>query len=397
MIGSRWCMAGRSVILLAAVSVLCACGKSTLSVTVSSLDPVYLEKYRVGAPVETVVARARQAEGFLKEGGVFSPQAINGRVDEIRDAIDAIVASESQIGSDLRRALADRLKSKVGETLSEPIRRHFFEARERLSVAVREVRTAQKKSLSDLEDALELYLSAGRTFASVDGTVVGVANGAREELKKDFPALLRAISDEKRAKAKQQLNTVADLVVQRIEEITEPQQRASRAISQDLLGDPLLGYVLKAPDQHWTGLLNLATAHVVGTNSDLAIVMDDVGKFSVKGIRADSTAATAATFTTLSTVMNIAAVAAGVPVPGLFSTPKAADGENPKPDTTPLVSRTQVEQEGCFARQDMVRLLQIVLSEGQTTLDSQDDTVVSALRTRVAGGLRAFVGPEEKE
>ena len=388
---------GRALILSASTLLLGSCGTSTLSVKVSSLDPAYLERYRVGAPIETIVSRARQAEEALAESGALSPVAINERANAVRVAVDKLVASEA-FGEGIRALLSDDLKTKLGAVLSSPVRADLLAASERLATAVREVRKAQKLSLSELEDALELYLSAGRTFAAVDGTVAGVADKARDTLKANLAVLIGAESDEqKKAQLQAELNVVASIVTDRIDKLTEPQQQASAALGADILGDPLLGYVLRAPQKSWTGLLNLATTHVVGSNSDVAIVMDDVGKFSVKGIRANSTAATAAAFTTLTSVMDIAAVAAGVPVPGIFSPQKPADGSNSMPTTNPLISRTQIEQTGRFARLEMVRLLQIILAEGEQTLDSADDAAITAMRTRVAGGLQAFVGSQVKE
>ena len=77
--------------------------------------------------------------------------------------------------------------------------------------------------------------------------------------------------------------------------------------------------MLRAPQDHWSGLYNRAFATVNGTNSDIAIVIDDIDKFSVKGLRANSSSATKATFASLGRVMDIAAAVSGVPVSGLIA------------------------------------------------------------------------------
>lgn len=84
-----------------------------------------------------------------------------------------------------------------------------------------------------------------------------------------------------------------------------------------IFDDANASLVINAPNRYWRGEYNRAFAAGDGGNTDIAIVMQSPGSFSVKGLRNDTSKITAATFNVLKTSLVIATSAAGAPVPNL--------------------------------------------------------------------------------
>lgn len=376
--------------LLAAVVLLAAfgCGSSSLSVRVSVLDPIYLEKYRGGAPIETVVARARLAARSIQEGA-FSQTAIDEVTDNARQLVRSAL-EEARVEAEVKALLPDY--DSLESIAADAVRNSLEAARDELRQGITSVREAQSLPASHIDEALKLYGAASRHFSSAERKVGTIGPMLQKDLEVVIDGLRYPASAEA---AREKLSKVARDVGARSKNLADDQRRVAYSASGDFLGDPLLGYVLKAPDSNWRAILNIARASVAGSNSDVAIVMDDIAKFSVKGVRADSTAVTAATFTTLSRVMSIAAAVSGVPVPGLVeggrqsSSASTSSGDDEESRQRRLVSRAQLEDRASTARQRLVRLLDAVLEQGPTAIISAEGDSLADLQIQIAARLQA--------
>jgi hypothetical protein len=91
-----------------------------------------------------------------------------------------------------------------------------------------------------------------------------------------------------------------------------------------LLGDPLVSYVVKTRNRkkYWKGTYNKTVTRNGFGNSDVAIAMETLGDFTIKGVRLDATTVVAATFKSLSTGIKLLSSYSGVALP------TAASGEN---------------------------------------------------------------------
>jgi hypothetical protein len=110
-----------------------------------------------------------------------------------------------------------------------------------------------------------------------------------------------------------------------------------------LLGDPLVSFVVKTRNQkkYWKGVYNKTVTRNGFGNSDVAIAMETLGDFTIKGVRLDATTVVAATFKSLSTGIKLLSNYSGVALP------KAAAGENTT-DEQPMygqVIEKKLEQE----------------------------------------------------
>jgi hypothetical protein len=97
-----------------------------------------------------------------------------------------------------------------------------------------------------------------------------------------------------------------------------------------LFADPYASRVVHAPESYWRGIFNRAYGEGNFGNTDIAIKMQSMGDFSIKGVRVDSAKVTQATFAGVGQAIKLAAAAYGVPVAGAFpafgSTPKDGGG-----------------------------------------------------------------------
>lgn len=102
------------------------------------------------------------------------------------------------------------------------------------------------------------------------------------------------------------------------------QQQTQRSIEQKvvsltggthLLDDPLAPVVIAAPNTFWKGVYNETTALGTMGNTDIAIKMEAVGGFTIKGVRVDASKVTEASFDVLKQSIRMVAAAYGVPLP----------------------------------------------------------------------------------
>lgn len=158
----------------------------------------------------------------------------------------------------------------------------------------------------------ELLLKARSNFAAGNNLLKELAN----KLNKNFDGIssgplsvLMNISPEDREKETQKIYSLIQ--------------------GADILGDPLTSFVVKTghKKKYWKGAYNKTITKNGFGNSDVAIAMESLGNFTIKGVRLDAANVVAASFKTLSqSIQFLSAVYGGVP-----SSVKSADTETPAP------------------------------------------------------------------
>jgi hypothetical protein len=82
-----------------------------------------------------------------------------------------------------------------------------------------------------------------------------------------------------------------------------------------ILDDPHAPLVINAPESAWKGEPNNTRGCTILGNGDIAIKMQSIGNFNLKGIRVDATKVTQATFNALNLGVKLVAAAYGIPLP----------------------------------------------------------------------------------
>jgi hypothetical protein len=120
--------------------------------------------------------------------------------------------------------------------------------------------------------------------------------------------------------------------------------------SNDVFNDPYASIVINAPSNYWEGVYNRTFG--VGTlgDTDIAVRMESVGDFTIKGVRDDASKITSASFQGVQQAVKLAAAIYGVPLPTPSSSGTgasastgatgagAAGGANPATITNPAGS-----------------------------------------------------------
>jgi|GEM_PF-4835567 len=135
----------------------------------------------------------------------------------------------------------------------------------------------------------------------------------------------------------------------------------------DILGDPQASLAINAPAHYWQGVYNEAYGGGGPGNIDVAIVMNKIGSFSVKGLRHDTGAVTAATFEVLRQTIRVAAAAGGVPIP-ITGTP-APEGEAAATEAT-----------------DPLTALRVAAARETQAAETRELAVAAFLRASLGGG-----------
>jgi len=132
--------------------------------------------------------------------------------------------------------------------------------------------------------------------------------------------------------------------------LTVSQRQTQTAIEQKvesltggahLIDDPLAPIVIAAPDEFWKGVYNKTSALGTMGNTDIAIKMETVGSFTIKGLRVDASKVTEATFDVLKQSIRMVAAAYGVPLPAAEKKTKQDAGGSP---TDVLMAADEVRQ-----------------------------------------------------
>ena len=157
-----------------------------------------------------------------------------------------------------------------------------------------------------------------------------------------------------------------------------------------LFDDPLASAVVSAPEEYWQGIYNKTEASGQMGNTDIAIKMETVGTFTIKGLRLDASKVTEATFDVVKQSVRMVAAAYGVPLPGAIQQP--SEGVSTSPTDIVLATDQLIqtaERKRQLSRNAALTLLDIIVSE-RADLVASDDAKRRAAIHRIKQSFEAY-------
>lgn len=134
----------------------------------------------------------------------------------------------------------------------------------------------------------------------------------------------------------------------------------------DLLHDPLVSFVVQTKNRkkYWKGIYNKTVTRNGFGNSDVAITMESLGNFTIKGVRLDAASIVAISFKTLSQgIQLMSAVYGGIPV-------KDKDGSTPEMNSSTVITsnadieakKKELEIQGRLSKLSTIAILESIIS-----------------------------------
>jgi len=173
------------------------------------------------------------------------------------------------------------------------------------------------------------------------------------------------------------------------------QQAVSSVVGeQGILNDPLASSVVYAPESFWrrtespTGINNTSASGTFG-NTDIAIKMESVGSYTIKGVRLDASKITQATFAVGRQAIKTVAAIYGIPMPAsaggtTATTPTAPFAEAPIGFASPDRRRAAADEALLRRRLARISILEtIVIQRDALTNPATDAATESARATAI--------------
>ncbi len=145
------------------------------------------------------------------------------------------------------------------------------------------------------------------------------------------------------------------------------QQAFDGLTSNNLLNDREASLIVSAPNKAWKGQFGKTYGFGSGGNADIAITMQSLGNFTLKGVRNDASKVTAAAFDSIGLAVKLVAAAYGVPTGSIgqsasgsasSDTTSAADDALTKADTSRQSAEIAVTQQRAAALQILGAIVQ---------------------------------------
>jgi hypothetical protein len=162
------------------------------------------------------------------------------------------------------------------------------------------------------------------------------------------------------------------------------------------LGDALTPRVVASSEEYWRGLYNRVLTYTWFGNSEIAVRMQSLGEFHVKGVIFDPSRITKATFDGVATAVKVAAAAYGVPLP--VSSPDGSPNAGPGGEAASrgAVSKATMRAESNVLRKRMSSRLALeakLFLQLSTELEKQDAEFGT---TQYANDLKTLVEEQVK-
>jgi len=320
---------------LGAFCLLALAGCAKLSVRVEVFDNTYLDS------AEVIVTDAEQAVARVERNKA------DDRYNEMRAALKV------DLGTALAKAAAAALTAEgAGEMMAAQaetiIDAKFAEAMLAYEKAIASARKARTFG-ADRDRRVELFREAGMHVARGDRVLLALD----EEFTRVFDELPGGDGP----------GTLA---------LLESREAVQNAVSEavgsligdaGLFDDPMASAVIHAPDGAWDGTFNRSFGWGLFGNTDIAIKMESLGVFTVKGLRMDGTQVTAATFKVLSQGVKLLAASTGLPATGAGGEPRAT------PVSDADAKRREAQGKQRIGRSASVALLDTILAEREALAD----------------------------
>jgi hypothetical protein len=177
-----------------------------------------------------------------------------------------------------------------------------------------------------------------------------------------------------------------------VKTITASAEKSVRGLigDKDIFNDPFASAVVNAPDAYWKGEFNKTYGDGTLGNVDIAIKMEDVANFTIKGVRNDAAAITRATFAVGQQAVQTVAALYGIPLPKKGQAQPAADPKAAPTINPPELDSPRVRAALASARENDIRraraaLFEAMISQRDRLADNtKRDQAVTALKEAVA-------------
>lgn len=148
------------------------------------------------------------------------------------------------------------------------------------------------------EKKKELYLKARYSFHSGNVLLLDLASILEQDLK----IRLKGLSEEVKRKRDEEATALVEKV-----------RGQGVAQGNPLADDPMLSIVIHAPKKYWKGISNKTVARTYFGHSDVAIAMESLGKYTIKGVRLDASNIVANSYKAMNFSLQLLAGAFGAP------------------------------------------------------------------------------------
>ena len=360
--------------------VLAMCGCAQMAVNVNILDRNYWSSPEVlSNTISDQVANITRKRG----SGEFTRTQVNIR-NKAREALSRLAASGDVDPSDIERLVAP-LDKFIDDGFNDADK-HFAAAFQKLDISSKSSRT---KRLTDLFSA-QSELDAGnssirRVEDQVSSDLRTKIDGARKNAAKRPAASATELkSADKAVSEVKEALTSADKVVSEVKEAL-----TGLIGNQGILNDPLASSVVYAPEAYWQRAdpphgINETFASGTFGNTDIAVKMESIGNFTIKGVRLDASKITQATFAVGRQAIKTVAAVNGIPMP--TGTNTASTGTTALYPETPVnISSPDVRiaaADEAIIRRRLARLtvLETILIQRSVLIDPATDANATSAR-----------------
>jgi hypothetical protein len=231
------------------------------------------------------------------------------------------------------------------------------------------------------KDQLPRLFQAMKELDEANGIIRSVRRQISEDLKAQIDTLLFTPAEKVAAQAP----------VQRAEASNRQVARGLLG-DRDILNDPLASSVVYAGETYWVRPespkgFNETYAQGMFGNTDVAVKMESVGNFTLKGVRLDASKITQASFSVVRQAIKATAALSGIPLPSgaasSSTTPAAAFAETPISLTSPDQRRAAAEDSLMQRRMARLLVLETIVANRKALTDDKatDDARAAAVKT----------------
>jgi hypothetical protein len=266
----------------------------------------------------------------------------------------------------------DRLQDKLNSVIDARIgatRIAHSEGASIVSLALSNPDTSQRKQ--DIERALDLFKNGDQQLLDLSKNLRMEFEASFDPDKNPSADLLRALSNFDRAATAAQTMLIS---------------------GSGVFDDPNASAIISASDNCWRGVFNQTYGQGICGNSDIAIKMESLGNFTLKGIRVDSRNVTQATFKVFQNGLRLVASVYGLTVPttaGTNPTP-AVDEQTSLSVNTAEKQKRLAEAELAASRQAGVLITDVIVANRANALDANDQAKRSAAVAAIQSAFSAY-------
>lgn len=311
--------------------------------------------------------------GFLESkvkfvAGLRWAKINDGDYDEARDRllnqqVTLVTTLKNNPGTPNKPILPSGAATTLLQSLQNSINADFQKSKLNYSDAHDRVSAAADPKLSAVEreqkysDAWALILTADSRLATLQLSLASIASklGAALQAVPATSAIGAALQGPVATEVKTATSQVVNTLIG----------------DQGIQSDPMASLIVDAPKEAWEGLANRSDAGGTIGDTDIAVKMDSIGEFTIKGVRNDTAKMTTATFQGLNQAVKLAAAAYGIPLPAGNSAPTGSSqaGGGISTPAAPVFDPAQAAKNRAASRAAALTLLQQIVSE-QADLDA---------------------------